>query len=94
MIFGGAGATVGVPLLASAAMVLLGEASYAMYILHVPIRFWSELLLAVAGVDPPPRLYVALHITTVVVVSILVFRYVETPLRRWIARPPAAAPGN
>jgi len=86
MIFGGAGATVGVPLLASAAMVLLGEASYAMYILHVPIRFWSELLLAIAGIDLPPRLYVLLHVVTVVGVSILVFHYVETPLRQWITR--------
>ena len=86
MIFGGAGATVGVPLLASGAMVLLGEASYAMYILHIPIRFWSELLLAIAGIELPPRLYIVLHVATVVGVSILVFRYIETPLRQWITR--------
>jgi peptidoglycan/LPS O-acetylase OafA/YrhL len=86
MIFGGAGATVGVSVLASAAMVLLGEASYAMYILHIPIRFWSELLLVIAGVDLPPRLYVVVYLVTVVVVSVLVFLYVETPARRRIAR--------
>ena len=74
------------PLLASGAMVLLGEASYAMYILHIPIRFWSELLLAIAGIELPPRLYIVLHVATVVGVSILVFRYIETPLRQWITR--------
>ena len=86
MIFGGAGATVGVSLLASATMVLLGEASYAMYILHIPIRFWMELLLTIAGIELPLRLYMVLHVVAVMAVSILVFRYVETPLRQWITR--------
>jgi peptidoglycan/LPS O-acetylase OafA/YrhL len=85
MIFGGAGATIGAPILASAAMVLLGESSYAMYILHIPIRFWSEVFLTAAGVELSPRYYLVLYFTTVVVVSVLVFRHVETPLRRWIA---------
>jgi peptidoglycan/LPS O-acetylase OafA/YrhL len=85
MIFGGAGATTGAPILASAAMVLLGESSYAMYILHIPIRFWSEVFLTAAGIELSPRYYLALYFTTVVVVSVLVFRHVETPLRRWIS---------
>ena len=57
-----------------------------MYILHIPIRFWMELLLTIAGIELPLRLYMVLHVVAVMAVSILVFRYVETPLRQWITR--------
>jgi len=85
IIFGGAGGTTGAPIFASAAMVLLGEASYAIYILHIPIRIWTEVFLIAAGIELSPRQFLALYFTTVVVVSVLVFRHIETPLRRWIA---------
>jgi peptidoglycan/LPS O-acetylase OafA/YrhL len=85
IIFGGAGTTTGAPIFASAAMVQLGESSYAIYILHIPIRIWTEVFLIAAGVELSPRQFLALYFTTVVVVSVLVFRHVETPLRRWIA---------
>lgn len=85
LIFGGAGATSGAPILASAPMVLLGESSYAIYILHIPIRFWSEVFLATTGVELSAATFSLLYFMTVIVVSVLVFRHVETPLRRWIA---------
>lgn len=85
MIFGGASATDRATVLASATMVLLGEASYAMYILHVPVRFWWELLMPATGGGLPPWLYVVLYFLVVVGVSVLVFRCVGTPMRRWIA---------
>jgi peptidoglycan/LPS O-acetylase OafA/YrhL len=88
IIFGGAGATTSVPMLASAKLVLLGEASYGMYILHVPLRFWWEIFLSTAGVEMRPQLYAALYFLMVVAVSILVFRCIETPMRRWISQAP------
>jgi peptidoglycan/LPS O-acetylase OafA/YrhL len=86
LIFGGAGATSGAPILASAPMVLLGESSYAMYILHIPIRLWLEIFLAAARIELSPGAFVLLYFMTVIVISALVFRHVETPLRQWITR--------
>jgi peptidoglycan/LPS O-acetylase OafA/YrhL len=79
VIFGGA-RTGG--LLASPLFVLLGEASYAIYILHVPVRFWWKTM---AFALPLP-LDIFLYCCLVVVVSILAFRCVETPMRKAIGR--------
>ena len=82
LIFGGAGAGTSVPLLTRPGFLLLGEASYAMYILHIPMRFWWKIGREAIGIGLPNRLDLALYFCVVVAVSILVFRHVETPLRR------------
>lgn len=66
--------------LALPAMLLLGEASYSLYLLHFPlIRIYQ-----VAGIGPGIAGWVAMAAT--VLVSIVVFRWYETPLRRLIRR--------
>lgn len=84
IIFGGAGAGHPARLLARPGFVQLGEASYAMYILHIPLRFWWDFGQDMVGFRFLPWLSFLLYFVMVVVVSILVYRHIETPLRHWI----------
>ena len=86
IVFGGAGAAGTFPLLTRPTFILLGEASYSMYILHIPLRIcWTNLADAVPGLSGMPWLSFPLYFGFVVLVSVVVFRVVETPLRQWIA---------
>lgn len=66
-------------LLSSPTLMLLGGASYALYILQGPIREWMRLLL-------PKPMDSILNPFVLVVVSILVFYFVEEPARKGIQR--------
>jgi peptidoglycan/LPS O-acetylase OafA/YrhL len=86
VIFGAAGATSSVKLLASPVLVLLGEASYSMYILHIPLRYcWENLTASMPALSLMPWLNYSLYFGFVVLVSVVVFRHFETPLRKLIA---------
>jgi peptidoglycan/LPS O-acetylase OafA/YrhL len=64
--------------------VLLGEASYALYILHVPIMFWIFFVgekVVHRKLLEDPVVIVATMLGTVLV-SVGVFRWIESPLRR------------
>jgi peptidoglycan/LPS O-acetylase OafA/YrhL len=63
-----------VRLLSTRPAVLLGEASYGLYIIHYPLHQWLPAL--------PFLPYAALAIAG----AILLYRGVETPARRWIRR--------
>jgi peptidoglycan/LPS O-acetylase OafA/YrhL len=82
IIFGAARPAGAMTMLAVPAMVLLGEASYSIYILHVPLRLWWDGL----GLGLPLWLNLALYILLLVTFSILSFRCIETPMRKRIAR--------
>ena len=65
-------------------LVTLGDASYALYILHIPIRWLIERILAATHLSVP---YEAMYITYmifVILLSILVFKYIERPARDWL----------
>lgn len=63
----------------------LGEISYSMYILHVPITFWwNWLVQKQLGLQLGWLLDFALYFSLVLIVSALTFSYVERPLRRRI----------
>jgi peptidoglycan/LPS O-acetylase OafA/YrhL len=86
IVFGGAGAAGIFPLLTRPTFILLGEASYSIYILHIPLRYcWETLADVVPGLRAMPWLNFPLYFGFVVLVSVVVFRVVETPLRQWIA---------
>jgi peptidoglycan/LPS O-acetylase OafA/YrhL len=86
IVFGGAGATSTATLLTLPAFVLLGEASYSIYILHIPLRgCWHTLTDSVLGLSLPSWLNFPLYFGFVVVASVLAFRHIETPLRHRIA---------
>jgi peptidoglycan/LPS O-acetylase OafA/YrhL len=65
--------------------ILLGEASYAMYLLHVPIARYVAVLtrktiesgaLGVAGFFG--------YLVAVIAISLAAFRWLECPARNWI----------
>jgi peptidoglycan/LPS O-acetylase OafA/YrhL len=86
IVTGGAGAGGIFPLLTRPTFLLLGEASYSIYILHIPLRYcWETLADVVPGLRAMPWLNFPLYFGFVILVSVVVFRVVETPLRQWIA---------
>jgi len=82
VIFGGAGREAAGRLLTLPLLVLLGEASYSMYILHVPIGFWWEWTTAHLPMALPAWAGFAAYFVLTVVISVLFFLGVEQPLRR------------
>ena len=73
--------------LSTAAAVRLGEASYALYILHSPIGWWFGYLNLGSGVGRFASATIA-----ALVLSILVNRFLEEPLRQKL-RPVGPSPG-
>lgn len=72
--------------LGSSWLVLLGEASYALYILHIPLGLWRDALAgelpALAGLQPLAA--ATLFVAVAVLVAVLVLRGFEEPARRAI----------
>ena len=90
-------ATGGLPgrLLTAPAVLLLGEASYALYILQFPVVYTLQWITAKPGTDlvgtmgERARGSLGTHLLlfpVLVVVSIAVFTFVETPCRLWLRR--------
>jgi peptidoglycan/LPS O-acetylase OafA/YrhL len=95
IIFGAARPGAGVrKLLASAWAILLGEASYSIYILHVAVIFWwQQVARSVLRVEIAGPVQLAIIAGLVVATSIVVFVAVERPMRRWIlSRSPGRVP--
>jgi len=67
-------------LLSSSVIVVLGEASYALYIVHWPIlQYLTHLLpLDTAAITFAP------YVITAVATSVIVFFLIEKPARRWL----------
>ena len=65
--------------LGSNTLVLLGGANYSIYLLHIPIREYSKLVFGnslVKFISPIALIFV----------SILIFKYYEEPVRKWILK--------
>jgi peptidoglycan/LPS O-acetylase OafA/YrhL len=60
-------------------LVTLGEASFALYLLHIPVLHVFELFHSIAN----PAFY-ALYLALTIGLSLLSLHYVEGPCRRWI----------
>lgn len=72
-----------VRILSTAVAQYLGQASYSMYILHIPILWWFGN--AGPGIFRDSRLLVALvYILGMILVSAACFEYIEKPSNRWI----------
>lgn len=80
LVWGSATRTGGVPaLLSLPPLVLLGEASYSLYLLHIPV--WSAFLALGFSADGPAY---AGYLAAALVASILMHLYFEAPMRHWI----------
>lgn len=62
--------------------ILLGQASYAMYIIQFPLHH----LLYPTGPKAPTSLYLAGFIVFLTLCSIATYLYIERPMERWIKR--------
>jgi peptidoglycan/LPS O-acetylase OafA/YrhL len=62
----------------------LGKASYAMYIVHIPILWWWGRGLNYAGLHITGLSAAILYLATVLAASVLAFEFVETPANRRI----------
>jgi peptidoglycan/LPS O-acetylase OafA/YrhL len=71
-------------LLSSRGLVLLGESSFALYILHFPLRSLVGSLWGRLFHSSPGFVFFWLYLALCIASSILVFRYLETPMRIWI----------
>lgn len=65
-----------------APLVLLGQASYAIYILQTPIRNWIALCISRGLELPAPRSLI--YPVLLLIGSLVTFIAVEQPARRWI----------
>lgn len=84
-------------LLSKPGMVLLGEASYALYILHWPVLFGVKQGLFLFQGHPivsSPLFYLPLSGVLTIGLSVLVFRYLEAPLRQRVKRALSATPAS
>lgn len=87
LIFGGARPGRILSPMSGRTMVLLGEASYAMYILHMPLLIgWHWLIRENLRLDIPALLDLCVFLMIVSTVSIFTFVYMEKPLRAKIRR--------
>jgi peptidoglycan/LPS O-acetylase OafA/YrhL len=60
-------------------LVILGEASYGLYLIHIPL--WD--LYSALGFEQIPLLY-PLYIAVAIGLSVLSFNFLEKPARKWI----------
>lgn len=62
-------------------LVLLGESSYALYVLHEPVRAWMGWAFDKVGIGWSEDVKILAFIAVSVVVSIVAFKWIESPLR-------------
>jgi peptidoglycan/LPS O-acetylase OafA/YrhL len=72
--------------------VLLGNASYCLYLIHVPIIWfvWKQI----GPYYENNRLLLLLEVATMVVLSVLLYQYFEAPLLRFLNKRLAGAPAR
>ena len=73
------------PLSSTSALILLGEASYALYILHYPLLAWLTHVLHPGRFASSP-VFFALYLSIALAMAVVSFRFVEQPARRAIRR--------
>ncbi len=69
-------------LLGSSPLMLLGNLSFAIYLLHIPILHLVKYILP----KHPMSLQFTISITSIFIFSFLVFYYFESPVRAWARR--------
>jgi peptidoglycan/LPS O-acetylase OafA/YrhL len=65
-------------------LVNLGETSYAIYILHVPVIWLFERYVFDSSFSNPERVFAMSAAPLIIVVGLLMYFFVDTPLRKWL----------
>ena len=78
------GGGAGVRALSSELAVVLGKASYSMYILHIPLLWWFKRFGFHQLPSVPPTLAAGVYVSGVVVVSAAVWKHFEEPANKAI----------
>jgi peptidoglycan/LPS O-acetylase OafA/YrhL len=81
-------------------LVLLGEASYALYLLHQPLWWWATTLRHVNALDRQPTSFFLGYVAVTLAASVVLLQLIEKPGRRalrrrldpGVSRAPAVAP--
>jgi peptidoglycan/LPS O-acetylase OafA/YrhL len=74
-------------LLSAKWLVILGEASFGLYLIHMPVLHLMETLRYEHS-----RILFPVYLATCIGLSVLSFYYIETPARKWILRSFQARP--
>lgn len=62
----------------------LGEASYALYVLHLPVWIYLKIVLERSGMDPLRPWLFPLPVALAVTASVLAHDWIERPARAWL----------
>jgi hypothetical protein len=68
------------------ALVNLGEASYAIYILHVPVYWLYERALESGGVANSAWVFGVTFLPMMILLGLAAHFYIDIPLRRWLKK--------
>lgn len=73
--------------LSTPVLVFLGNASYSMYILHVPIGAWANIgFRRILHIDPYGRFWLICYVTAVIGLASLFYWKAEEPANRWLRK--------
>lgn len=73
-------------ILSHPALVTLGETSYAIYILHVPVVWLFERALESSSLADPRQIFNVVFLPMMIGLGLLAHFFVDTPLRRWLKK--------
>ena len=73
-------------------LALLGDASYALYILHVPFIWLFKRFLEMTGLTLEYGIFFSIYLILTIILCILVYRYIEHPARDWLRTHAAMLP--
>ena len=65
-------------------LVLLGEASYSLYILHEPLGSYLHFIAKKLGTTMDEGWFLTASVFLVVGVSVLCYQWFEMPVNRWL----------
>src|SRR5262249_28973874 len=85
LIFGAAGSRIATRLLGHPLLNLLGEASYGIYILHIPVVTWLNWAeVRFAAVNPNEIISFLVKVFIISFAALLTLRFIERPMRSYI----------
>ncbi len=68
----------------SPTLILLGEASYSLYLIHTPLRDICSIAFHKLHLVPGSVLFGLVYLTGSVLASVAAYKYIEVPAKRWL----------